>query len=64
MHAHRRWRAGIIQTSFKEENEPDLFGEQAVLCGGITASSRPGYEPWWKQAMPGDGLFECSTRPS
>ena len=30
-------RAGIIETNFKEETETDLFGEQAVLCGGVTA---------------------------
>ena len=34
-------RAGIIETNFREETETDLFGEQAVLCGGLTASSRP-----------------------
>jgi ketol-acid reductoisomerase len=37
-------RAGIIETSFREETETDLFGEQAVLCGGLTALMRAGYE--------------------
>lgn len=37
-------RAGIIQTTFKEETETDLFGEQAVLCGGCTALIKAGFE--------------------
>jgi ketol-acid reductoisomerase len=37
-------RAGVIETSFKEETETDLFGEQAVLCGGVTELVRAGYE--------------------
>ncbi len=37
-------RAGIIETTFKEETETDLFGEQAVLCGGLTAMMQAGYE--------------------
>ncbi len=37
-------RAGIIETTFAEETETDLFGEQAVLCGGVTALMRAGYE--------------------
>jgi len=37
-------RAGIIETNFREETESDLFGEQAVLCGGLTALMRAGYE--------------------
>jgi len=37
-------RAGIIETSFREETETDLFGEQAVLCGGLTALMAAGYE--------------------
>ncbi len=37
-------RAGIIETSFREETETDLFGEQTVLCGGITALMAAGYE--------------------
>jgi ketol-acid reductoisomerase len=37
-------RAGIIETSFREETETDLFGEQAVLCGGLTSLMAAGYE--------------------
>ena len=37
-------RAGIIETNFKEETETDLFGEQAVLCGGATALVQAGFE--------------------
>src|SRR3954447_12434899 len=37
-------RAGAIETTFKEETETDLFGEQAVLCGGVTELVRAGYE--------------------
>jgi ketol-acid reductoisomerase len=37
-------RAGIIETTFKDETETDLFGEQAVLCGGVSELVRAGYE--------------------
>ena len=37
-------RAGVIETTFKEETETDLFGEQAVLCGGVTSLVKQGYE--------------------
>ena len=37
-------RAGVLETTFKEETETDLFGEQAVLCGGVTALIKAGYE--------------------
>lgn len=37
-------RAGVIQTTFKDETETDLFGEQAVLCGGLTALIKAGFE--------------------
>jgi ketol-acid reductoisomerase len=37
-------RGGVIETTFKEETETDLFGEQAVLCGGVTELVRAGYE--------------------
>jgi ketol-acid reductoisomerase len=37
-------RAGIIETNFREETETDLFGEQTVLCGGLTALMQAGYE--------------------
>jgi ketol-acid reductoisomerase len=37
-------RAGVVETTFKEETETDLFGEQAVLCGGVTALLKAGFE--------------------
>ena len=37
-------RAGIIETTFAEETETDLFGEQAVLCGGVTELMKAGFE--------------------
>ncbi|MEF8977084.1 MAG: ketol-acid reductoisomerase, partial [Halapricum sp.] len=37
-------RAGVIETTFQEETETDLFGEQAVLCGGVTEMMKVGYE--------------------
>src|SRR5699024_429617 len=37
-------RAGILETSFQEETETDLFGEQAVLCGGVTGLVKAGFE--------------------
>ena len=37
-------RAGVIETTFKEETETDLFGEQAVLCGGITELMKAGFD--------------------
>jgi ketol-acid reductoisomerase len=37
-------RAGVLETTFKEETETDLFGEQAVLCGGVTALMKAGFE--------------------
>ena len=37
-------RAGVLETTFKEETETDLFGEQAVLCGGVSALIKAGYE--------------------
>ena len=37
-------RAGVLHTTFREETETDLFGEQAVLCGGLTSLIRAGYE--------------------
>jgi len=37
-------RAGVVETTFREETETDLFGEQAVLCGGVTALVKQGYE--------------------
>ena len=53
-------RAGIIETTFKEETETDLFGEQAVLCGGATALVRAGYETLVEAGYaPEMAYFEC-----
>ncbi|MDF0678050.1 MAG: hypothetical protein P0107_02955 [Nitrosomonas sp.] len=49
----------VIETTFKEETETDLFGEQVVLCGGLTSLIRPGSKRWWKLAMPEMAYFEC-----
>jgi len=53
-------RAGIIETSFKEETETDLFGEQAVLCGGCTALVTAGFETLVEAGYaPEMAYFEC-----
>ncbi|RJR22164.1 MAG: ketol-acid reductoisomerase [Nitrospiraceae bacterium] len=53
-------RAGIIETSFREETETDLFGEQAVLCGGITSLITAGYETLVEAGYaPEMAYFEC-----
>ena len=53
-------RAGIIETSFKEECETDLFGEQAVLCGGLVELIRAGYETLVEAGYaPEMAYFEC-----
>jgi len=53
-------RAGIIETTFKEETETDLFGEQAVLCGGITALILAGFETLVEAGYaPEMAYFEC-----
>jgi len=53
-------RAGIIETSFREECETDLFGEQAVLCGGLTALIRNGFETLVEAGYaPEMAYFEC-----
>ncbi len=53
-------RAGIIETSFREETETDLFGEQAVLCGGVTELIRAGYETLVDAGYaPEMAYFEC-----
>ncbi len=53
-------RAGIIETSFKEETETDLFGEQAVLCGGVTALVKAGFETLVDAGYaPEMAYFEC-----
>jgi ketol-acid reductoisomerase len=53
-------RAGIFETSFKEETETDLFGEQAVLCGGITALIKAGFDTLVEAGyQPEMAYFEC-----
>lgn len=53
-------RAGIIETSFREETETDLFGEQTVLCGGITALIQAGFETLVEAGYsPEMAYFEC-----
>ncbi len=53
-------RAGIIETTFKEETETDLFGEQAVLCGGVTELMRAGFDTLVEAGyQPEIAYFEC-----
>lgn len=53
-------RAGVIETTFKEETETDLFGEQAVLCGGTTALVQAGFEVLVEAGYsPEMAYFEC-----
>ena len=53
-------RAGVIETTFAEETETDLFGEQAVLCGGLTALVRAGFETLVEAGYaPEMAYFEC-----
>lgn len=53
-------RAGILETNFKSETETDLFGEQAVLCGGLTALIKTGFEVLTEAGYePVNAYFEC-----
>jgi ketol-acid reductoisomerase len=53
-------RAGILETSFREETETDLFGEQAVLCGGLTSLVQNGFETLVEAGYaPEMAYFEC-----
>ncbi len=53
-------RAGVLETTFKEETETDLFGEQAVLCGGLTALIKAGFETLTEAGyQPQVAYFEC-----
>ena len=59
-HALGGTRAGIIETSFREETETDLFGEQTVLCGGVTELVKAGYETLVEAGYsPEMAYFEC-----
>ena len=53
-------KSGIIETTFKDETETDLFGEQAVLCGGITSLIQAGFETLTEAGYPPEmAYFEC-----
>jgi ketol-acid reductoisomerase len=53
-------RAGVIETTFREETETDLFGEQAVLCGGTSALIRAGFDTLVRAGYPPElAYFEC-----
>lgn len=53
-------RAGVLETTFKEETETDLFGEQAVLCGGVTELMKAGFETLVEAGyQPEIAYFEC-----
>jgi ketol-acid reductoisomerase len=53
-------RAGVIETTFSEETETDLFGEQAVLCGGVSALVKAGFETLIEAGyQPEVAYFEC-----
>ena len=53
-------RAGVLETDFKTETETDLFGEQAVLCGGVCALMQAGYETLVEAGYdPANAYFEC-----
>lgn len=53
-------RAGVVETTFREETESDLFGEQAVLCGGVTALIQAGFETLVEAGyQPEIAYFEC-----
>ncbi|MCX7919801.1 MAG: ketol-acid reductoisomerase [bacterium] len=53
-------RAGVLETTFKEETETDLFGEQTVLCGGVTALIKAGFETLVEAGyQPEIAYFEC-----
>lgn len=53
-------RAGVLETTFKEETETDLFGEQAVLCGGVSALMKAGFDTLVEAGyQPESAYFEC-----
>ncbi len=53
-------RAGVLETTFKEETETDLFGEQAILCGGVTALMKAGFDTLVEAGyQPESAYFEC-----
>ena len=53
-------RAGVLETTFKEETETDLFGEQAVLCGGVSELIKAGFDTLVEAGyQPESAYFEC-----
>jgi ketol-acid reductoisomerase len=57
---HRRHRGGVLTTTFKEETETDLFGEQVVLCGGVSELMKAGFETLVEAGyQPEIAYFEC-----
>jgi ketol-acid reductoisomerase len=59
-HAIGSTRAGVLETTFSEETETDLFGEQVVLCGGLTSLVRAGFETLVEAGyQPESAYFEC-----
>jgi ketol-acid reductoisomerase len=59
-HAIGATRAGVLETTFKEETETDLFGEQVVLCGGLTSLIEAGFETLVEAGyQPESAYFEC-----
>ena len=59
-HALGATRAGVLETTFEEETETDLFGEQVVLCGGLTALVTAGFETLVAAGyQPESAYFEC-----
>jgi ketol-acid reductoisomerase len=53
-------RAGVVKTTFRDETETDLFGEQAVLCGGLTSLMKAGFETLIEAGYPPEmAYFEC-----
>src|SRR6185437_14051232 len=53
-------RAGVLETTFEEETETDLFGEQVVLCGGLTSLIQAGFETLVEAGyQPESAYFEC-----
>ena len=59
-HALGATRAGVLETTFTEETETDLFGEQAVLCGGVSALVKAGFETLVEAGyQPELAYFEC-----
>ena len=53
-------RAGVLETTFREETETDLFGEQAVLCGGVCALMKAGFDTLVEAGyQPESAYFEC-----